>query len=76
MLHCGDFGFYSEDEESLKRVPERELSLRISHSEHLPLDIRKKAFKFSREEKLALLLQYHLFGEFGLFVLGASNYYS
>jgi hypothetical protein len=40
VLHCGDFGIYSEDEEALKRVPDRELSLRISHAEHLPLEVR------------------------------------
>jgi Icc-related predicted phosphoesterase len=52
VVHAGDFGFYGED--STASLSDRELALRIVHSPLEP-DLRKKAFDFSREEKVALI---------------------
>lgn len=49
VLHCGDFGFYSE--ERLEELPERELALRIRHSEKVA-HLKNKAFGMSREAKI------------------------
>jgi predicted phosphodiesterase len=52
VVHAGDFGFY--DDESTASLSDRELALRIVHSSLEP-DLRKKAFDFSRDEKVALI---------------------
>jgi hypothetical protein len=49
VLHCGDFGFYSEAR--LEELPDRELALRIRHSEKLR-HLKNKAFSMSRPEKI------------------------
>jgi hypothetical protein len=49
VLHCGDFGFYSE--ERLEELPDRELALRIRHSEKLR-HLKNKAFAMTRQEKI------------------------
>lgn len=52
VIHAGDFGFY--DRESIQRLSDRELALRIRHSS-LPRALRRSAFKMSREEKAQLI---------------------
>jgi len=71
VLHCGDFGFY--DVSRIGHVPERELSLRVRHST-LPAEVRKRAFKMPRKEKLQLIRKHHLLGEFELYVDGREKF--
>lgn len=52
VVHAGDFGFY--DRESVNRLSNKELSLRIKHSS-LPKEMRRQAFKYSREDKISLI---------------------
>lgn len=52
VIHAGDFGFY--DRESVDRLSNKELSLRIKHSS-LPKEIRRQAFKYSRDDKVSLI---------------------
>lgn len=61
IVHAGDFGFY--DQESVARLTDRELGLRIRHS-HLEADIRKKALSLSRPELEDLVTSHGLLGDF------------
>ncbi|KAL6076876.1 hypothetical protein QOT17_002574 [Balamuthia mandrillaris] len=72
VLHCGDFSLYSE--ERLEDMPERELALRLRHAHHLPAAVQKKAFSLSRQEKIALMKEHHLQGEFPLYLRGVHRF--
>lgn len=71
VLHCGDFGFYSEAR--LEELPDRELALRIRHSEKLR-HLKNKAFSMSRPEKIEVVRTHHLEGEFELYLQGKAHF--
>lgn len=71
VIHCGDFGFY--DEQSVERMPSRELRLRLKHS-HLPSQLRKKAWKFSPQELRACVEEHGLLATFVPFLTGEKRF--
>ena len=67
------FNMISPSYESKDFSPDRELALRIRHSP-LPNAIKKRSFSMRREEKLAIVKEHHLEGEFQLYVEGKEKF--
>ncbi len=70
-IHCGDFGFY--DDESPQRLTQRELQLRIRHSD-LPRDIRKKSYDMGHEQALAVVRQHKMLQGFVPYLSGEAQF--
>jgi len=70
-IHCGDFGFY--DQESPDRLTQRELQLRIRHSD-LPRDLRKKSYDMGREQALEVIRTHKMLEGFVPYLSGRSQF--
>lgn len=72
VLHAGDLGFY--DEGSIERLTDRELALRIRHSD-LPTAVRKGAFGLSRDEKVELITQQAPLSDLPAYIAGTKRFH-
>lgn len=72
VIHCGDFGFMTH--QTVASYPERELSLNIKHWPFLPADIRRQAWDLSRDEKISIIKEHDVLGDFDKYLDGTEDF--
>ncbi|TXT54359.1 MAG: putative Metallophosphoesterase [Candidatus Thorarchaeota archaeon] len=71
VIHCGDIGLMSH--KRVSKISNRELSLHIRHSS-LDDAVRRNAFDLPRSEKIRIVLEHNLLGEFDRYLEGEETF--